>query len=98
MKYQILLTAEAEARLSALEKDPSLRAQCKAVKKALDFMEDNLRHPSLRTHRYYSLAGPHGEEVFEAYAQQKRPSPYRIFWYYGPRRGKITVITIIPHP
>jgi len=61
-------------------------------------MEVNLRHPSLNTHEYTALKGPRGEKVFEAYAQQKTPRAYRIFWYYGPKERQLTIIAIVPHP
>lgn len=61
-------------------------------------LETNLRHPSLQTHEYISLKGPNGEKVFEAYAQQRTPSAYRVFWFYGPGKDQITIATIIPHP
>lgn len=47
-------------------------------------METNLRHPSLNTHKYDTLNGPNGEDVFESYAQNKTPGAYRVFWHYGP--------------
>lgn len=61
-------------------------------------MQVNLRHPSLNTYEYKNLEGPKGEKVFEAYAQQDTPGAYRIFWYYGPERGYISVFAIIAHP
>lgn len=41
-------------------------------------MEMNLRHPSLNTHEFHSLRGPHGEKIFEAYAQQNTPGLSRL--------------------
>lgn len=39
-----------------------------------------------------------GEEVFEAYAENKTPGAYRVFWYYGPDRNQITLVAVTPHP
>lgn len=61
-------------------------------------MATNLRHPSLKTHNYDTLSGPNEEEVFEAYVENKTPAAFRVFWYYGPGKGVITVIAITPHP
>lgn len=61
-------------------------------------METGLRHPSLRTHKYHGETGPHGQEVFEAYAQNRTPGAYRVFWCYGPTSKKITILAITPHP
>ncbi|MEH2307028.1 hypothetical protein [Nostoc sp.] len=61
-------------------------------------METNLRHPSLNTHKYESLSGPNGEEIFEAYVENKIPAAFRVFWYYGSAQGVITILTITLHP
>ncbi len=98
MINEIILTDTAQAQLTALEIDHSKKHIERAVKKALALMQHNLRHPSLNTHEFTSLKGPSGEKVFEAYAQHKTPSAYRIFWYYGPKRGQISVAAITPHP
>ena len=72
----------------------------KQVHKCLTFLRTNPRHPSLQTHEYDSLPHPYsaGEKVFEAYAQNKTPGAYRIFWCYGPEKGRLTIIAITPHP
>jgi hypothetical protein len=44
------------------------------------------------------LADANNEDVFEAYAQNKTPSAYRLFWHYGPNKGTIPIIAITPHP
>ena len=68
------------------------------IKKTLGLMEANVRHPFLQTHEYITLSGPNGEKVFEAYAENKTPGTYRVFWHYGPGANVITVIAITPHP
>ena len=96
--FKLDFSSEADAHLDTLEFEKSKKAQLKAVRKTLGLMEKNLRHPSLNTHEFTSLRGPNGEKVFESYAQNKTPGAYRIFWYYGPVKGVITVAAIIPHP
>jgi hypothetical protein len=68
-------------------------------------METHPRHPSLQTHKYRSLRGPNGEEVFGTYVQNQTPAAYRVFFYYGPDgvEGKrripvVTIFAITPHP
>lgn len=70
------------------------------VAKCLALLKSNPRHPGLHTHVYTSIEHPfrEGEKVFEAYAQNRTPSAYRVFWCYGPKRGEITIIAITPHP
>ena len=96
--HELIFTRQADADLREIENDSSQRHILKAVRKCLGFLETNLRHPSLNTHEFRSLGGPNGEKVFEAYVQQKTPGAYRVFWYYGPEKGMITIAAIAPHP
>jgi hypothetical protein len=98
MSFALKFSKQAEADFSSLEEDKSLLKRFKAVRKALGYLEVNPRHPSLKTHKYSSLSGSNGEEVFEAYAENKTPAAYRIFWFYGPEKKVITIIAITPHP
>jgi hypothetical protein len=91
-------TDEAKGQLERLCAEPALSKRLKSVRKALGYLETNPRHPSLQTHKFQSLKGPNKEDVFEAYAENQVPAAYRIFWYYGPTQGKITIIAITPHP
>lgn len=96
--FDLLFTNQANTDLDALEDAPALAKRLKAVRKALGYLQTNPRHASLNTHKYTSLSGPGGEEVFEAYAENKTPAAYRIFWYYGPDKQQITILAITPHP
>ncbi|MCJ7782994.1 MAG: type II toxin-antitoxin system RelE/ParE family toxin [Desulfobacterales bacterium] len=95
--YGLIFTPQADADLREIETNPAKRKILKAVRKTLGLLETNLRHPSLQTHEFTSLKGPSGEKVFEAYVQQKTPGAYRVFWYYGPKRNQITIVSITPH-
>ena len=72
----------------------------KQIHKCVQLLRTNPRHPGLATHEYHSLAHPYDDEqkVFEAYAQNRTPGAYRVFWCYGPRAKQITIIAITPHP
>ena len=98
MSFTLKFTSQAEADLKSLEDDNSLLKRLKAVRKTLGYLETNPRHPGLCTHKYASLSGPRGEDVFEAYAENRTPEAYRIFWFYGPEKREITIIAITPHP
>ena len=97
MPFSLVFTEEAEKNLLALE-NPALKKKLKSVRKALGYLQHNPRHPGLNTHKFTSLSGPGGEEIFEAYAENKTPGAYRIFWLYGPKKNYITIIAITPHP
>jgi hypothetical protein len=96
--FELEWTEEASRTYNLLKGDVSQKKRYKAVKKTIRFLAINPRHPSLQTHEYMSLKGPNREKVFEAYAEQKTPAAYRVFWYYGPSRGIITIFAITSHP
>ena len=98
MLFELEWTDEAKATYIRLKSNASQKKRYKAVKKTIGLLAKNPRHKSLQTHPFFSLKGPNGEKVFEAYAEQKTPAAYRVFWYYGPHEDQITIIAITPHP
>jgi hypothetical protein len=98
MSFDLKFTIQASAVLDELEQNPALAKRLKAVRKALAYLESNPRHPGLNTHKFTSIPGPNGEDIFEAYAENQTPGAYRIFWFYGPGKNVITVVAITPHP
>lgn len=97
MTFTLKFTNEAALNFEKLS-NPALVKRLKAVRKALGYLQTNPKHPSLNTHKFTSLPGPNGEEIFEAYAENQTPGAYRIFWFYGPEKKHITIIAITPHP
>src|SRR5574344_1557956 len=98
MIFELKFTKRANEDLSRLEADKGLKNQLKAVYKALGFLEINPRHQGLNTHEFTSLTEQYGTKVYEAYAQNKTPGAYRIFWHYGRGKNIITILAIVKHP
>ena len=98
MNFDIIFTHKVREEMHVLELEHSMLHHLKDVRKALEFLSVNPRHPSLHTHKYSDKTGEHGEEVFEAYAENHTPGAYRIFWHYGPAKNNITIVDIIHHP
>lgn len=96
--FEIYYTNLAEEQLFILKKDLGLKKRYKAVVKSIKLLAINPRHPSLCTHEFTSMKGPGGTKIFEAYVEQKTPAAFRIFWYYGPSKKQITILTITSHP
>lgn len=98
--FEILLTPSAKETLVRLEKDGAKARLLKQVRKTIGFLQTNPRHPSLNTHAYQTIVSPFSkdEKVFEAYAQNRTPGAYRVFWCYGPNKKQISIIAITPHP
>jgi hypothetical protein len=96
--FELEWTEEAKSVYHRLKDNASQKFRYNAVKKTLKYLGENPHHNSLQTHPFLSLECPNGEKVFEAYAQQKTPAAYRVFWYYGSKRGTIVILTITAHP
>jgi hypothetical protein len=98
MPFALTFTATADQQMSRLERGGGSSAKrLKAVRKALGMLEVDPRHPGLHTHKYESLSTAE-YDVFEAYAENKTPAAFRIFWRYGPAPKTITILAITPHP
>lgn len=96
MQFRLEFQPEAEETLANLQQID--QKKYKKVLKTLGLMQTNMRHPGLKTHKYNSLYGPEGEDVFEAYVENRTPGAFRVFWYYGPDKNVITILAITPHP
>jgi hypothetical protein len=95
MLFELIFTEKADSQLDSLAIYRDKKIVLRAVQKTLALMETHLRHPSLHTHEYRDFDG---EKLFESYAQNSTPGAFRIFWHYGPQKGQITVVAIVPHP
>jgi len=105
MYRELIFTPIADQQYETLLNNPAKKGVLKQVQKTLKLLETNIRHQSLKTHKYSSFKGFKGEEVFGAYVQHKRPAAYRIFFHYGPDRidkeqriPVITIVAITRHP
>ena len=95
--FELLYTDEATRVLRDLAA-PAYRDKNKKAKKGLKLLRDyGPSYPGLQTHRYESMRGPSGEEVWESYLENHAPSAWRVWWWYsGP--DAITILTLGPHP
>jgi hypothetical protein len=97
MHFKLRFSEEATLKIKDLEKEKANKGVLNQVRKVLGFMETNLKHPSLKTHKISNIICNLGE-VFESYVQNNTPGAYRIFWAYGPKKGEIYILDITPHP
>jgi hypothetical protein len=96
--FRLRTTPEAKAILKDLER-PAYAEKLKKVKKTLRLLRDiGPAHPGLHSHKYTSMTGPHGEDVWESYIENRTPGAWRLFWVYGPGADEITIVTLGPHP
>lgn len=92
--------AEEARRGQGRSKSSKQEGLFKQVKKTIQLLKSNPKHPSLQTHEYSGLENPYNkkDKVLEAYAQNSTPGAYRVFWCYGKKKGAITILAITPHP
>ncbi len=98
MIFELDVSDRAGEQLRALKIDKGLAKHFKVVQAAFKKLQHDPGHPGLQTHEFSSLQGPNGEKVFEAYAEQNTPAAYRIFFYYGPQKDLISIISVERHP
>jgi len=72
MRFSLLYSDDANETLDRLEAENTNKS--KKVLKALAFMETNIHHQGLHTHKYDGYVGQDGEEVFEAYVENTLPA------------------------
>jgi hypothetical protein len=96
--FKLKFTEVAAAELTNLKNHTGLKVRYKAVLTSLAYLEVDPKHPSLNTHEFSSKKGPDNAKVFEAYAQNRTPGAFRIFFCYGPDGDEITILAITSHP
>ena len=66
--------------------------------KALKLLSLDPFYQSLRTHEIPPLTARYGLSVWQSYLENRKSSPMRMYWVYGPGKMDITVIGLEPHP
>lgn len=98
MPFKLLVAEAAAALLDEMGEQAQYQEKLRKIRRTLGRIETDPRHPGLNSHKYTSVRGLNGEEVWESYVENKTSSAWRIFWHYGPGRDVITILTIGPHP
>ena len=98
MPFALELSDEARRVLAAVTADASHGRIKRKIERTLAQLQVNPRHPGLSTHRYQSKQGPQGEPIWEAYVENRTPGAWRVWFWYGPEQGVITILAIGPHP
>lgn len=96
MVFALIIVEQVQEILDDLERRDQRR--WKKVTKSLGLLEQDPAYPSLHTHPYESLDDVFGERIWESYADNKTPAAWRVWWFYGPDDGQITVVMVAQHP
>jgi len=89
--------SRSRSKSSRRRKATKQQGRFKQVHKCISLLPSNPRHPGLQTHEFTSIENPFDARQ-KAYAQNRTPGAYRVFWCYGPDKGEITIVAITPHP
>lgn len=96
MPFLIVQTPSAAAAIDALEGRDERKLR--KIRQTLGLLSQDPKYPGLNSHKREAEKGPGGEDIWESYVENNTPSAWRVFWYYGPEAGTITVFAITPHP
>ena len=97
MSYSIEIEKTAEKVINQVATRD--RAKAKKIAKTLAFLQEpGPDYQSLATHRYEDFDDRFGERIWQSNIETGTPSAWRIWWYYGPGDGVITIVDLGPHP
>ena len=96
MAFLIVRTESAVKVMEELEQKEERKFR--KVRKTLGLLSQDPKYPGLNSHKREAEKGPNGEDIWESYVENNTPGAWRVFWYYGPEAGAITVFAITPHP
>lgn len=68
------------------------------LRKAIQHLESNPRHPGLYSHEIEVLTEKYGVRIWESYLENRKAGARRIFRIYGPETREITIVGIEKHP
>lgn len=103
--FTIYFDGEAEALIAELgekaladELNRDEKDLYRKIRKALQHLETNPRHPGLKSHEIDVLTEKYGVRIWESYLENRKAGARRMFWIYGPETKEITIVGIENHP
>ena len=64
------------------------------LKRTLERLAANPKHRGLASHKIQGFK----YDIWESYVENHTPGARRIFWYYGPGKDEITLLSLEKHP
>ena len=103
--FTIYFDGEAEALINELgekavagELNRDEKDLYRKIRKALQHLETNPRHPGLKSHEIDVLTQKYDVRIWESYLENRKAGARRMFWIYGPETKEITIVGIENHP
>lgn len=92
------LIEELSAKARAQELNRDEKDLYRKIRKSLQYLETNPKHPGLNSHEIEVLTEKYGVRIWESYLENKKAGARRMFWIYGPETKEITIVGIEKHP
>lgn len=96
MAFELVPTSQVEETVALLQRTDERKYR--KVVRCFAKLEQDPAYPGLNSHPFENIKGPLGERIWESYVENNSPSAWRVWWYYGPGTGEISVFTVGPHP
>ncbi len=100
MPFTLRYVPRASAVLDHLEHgDPNEQKKFRKVRKTLGLLATDPKYPGLQSAPWSgTIEGvPAGVKVWHSYVENNTPGAWRIWWYYGPGKGEISILAIGDH-
>ena len=88
------MSSQAKIQIQEIMKSNSSKGLQKQLKKAFKYLQNNPRHPSLKSHLFQEVSR---EKVWTSYVQNNTPQAHRILWIYGEKKKTIYILQVRPH-
>ena len=96
MAFELVIAPEAQDTLDQLAaSDPKKHTK---VQNCLGRLEQDPRYKGLNSHQFEAFDDIFGEKIWESYVENRTPAAWRVWWFYGPDQGQISVVKIAQHP
>ena len=97
MIFELGFSDRAKEQLTALKTNKGLAKHHKAIQEAFKNYSAIQDTPACKLMSFILSKVRITKKVFEAYAEQNTPAAHRIFFYYGPQKGVISIISVERH-
>lgn len=95
-KFELVITAKVEKAMRSVKSDK--RRSRRIATTLAHLADEGPEYPSLQSHRFDALDKEIGETVWESWVESAVQDAWRVWWYFGPEKGQITVFLLGPHP
>jgi mRNA-degrading endonuclease YafQ of YafQ-DinJ toxin-antitoxin module len=94
--FRLERTPEFISVLARVKKSDQIKYR-KILKTVRLLRDEGPGYPGLESHKYQSLTGPQGEDLWESYVENKTPGAWLLSWCYSKQPDTLILVTVGPH-